>query len=305
MEFWKKYLLSTAARFSPPDEGGGDSGAGGDAGAAAAQDGGADTGAGQVEAEQSDAGGNEAGDADGGGADDDEDPLAGLSPEQRAKVERRMQKEVQKEVGWRDRQIDRLHRKTREAQEDNKTLTTIAARQGGAAGDPPAAAQLTQEQIRTEAARLAAQEKYNEGLIETDDKGRQYYDSEWKGATDKLAKLGGVSPDDMQAILATDNPAVVLYSLSDPEEYERVMALSGAKRSNAFVKLGLKAPPKKKGGAVKEELRPSGAPPPPRVIGGARGVAAQSVDLYNDKVDDDAWYAERNKARRKKFSDAV
>jgi hypothetical protein len=93
---------------------------------------------------------------------------------------------------------------------------------------------------------------------------------------------------------------------ADPDEYERVMALPPAKRNNAFVKLGLKEPPKKANKEnTQESLRPGDGPAPPRHLQrGGRQQAAQTVNLYDDKVEDDRWYEERNKTRRRKFSNA-
>ena len=232
--------------------------------------------------------------------DEDDDPdLADLPPEVRAKAKAAIEKKVAKETAWRDKQIDRLYRKTRETKEDVQALETIADPARRAASDPHR--RFTQDEVQAEAQRLTAQQQYDRDANAADDKGRKAYGDKWGTALSKLPKLGGVDVNDMVDILATDQPHVVLYHLSDPDEYERVMGLPPARRRNEFVKLSLKEAPKAR---VKTEdsLEPSNAPPPVRPISNGRRVAAQTVDLYNDKVDDDAWYAARNASRRKKFS---
>jgi hypothetical protein len=248
------------------------------------------------------------GDAGEGGDDQDqqqeEDELAGLTPEQRAKVEAK----IAKETTWRDRQIDRLHRQKRQVQEDNRALETIAdpARRTAPAAQQQSGKTYTEAEVAQRAAQQVAQDRYDQGCADTDAAGKAAFGGadNWNKITDRLSKIGGVYVEDMQAIIATDHPEMVLHALSsDPDLYERVMALPPARRNNEFVKLGLKAPPKRAAAATEESLRPGEAPPPPRrVQGSGQRVAAQKVDLYDDKVSDDAWYEERNKTRRKKFT---
>lgn len=250
-------------------------------------------------------GGAGEGEGEPGAGDDDEDPdLAELPPEMREKAKKALERRLAKETGWRDRQIDRLHRQKRETQEDNRALTTIADPARRAAPVAGEQKTFTEADVEQRASQKLAQDRYDQGCIDTDSAGREYFTKEgWDQRTGKLAKLGGVNVEDMISILATDNPAMVIDQLAaDPDAYERVMALPPARRNNEFVKMGLKAPPKK-AKAVEESLRPGETPPPPRRLqGSGRQVSAQTVNLYEDKVEDEKWYEERNKTRRKKFS---
>jgi len=272
------------------DQGGADdtSGEGADGATSQDENGGAsdDTG--------SDAGDDEADDdSDSTGDDDEEDELAGLTPEQRAKVEARLARET----GWRDRQIDRLHAKRRSAEEDVQAAATIVQRQPGADLTPTQVEERARELAKT----MTAQATYDEACNAAFAQGKSLFSSKWDGALAKLPKLGGVEIPDMQNIMATEQPHVVLYQLSNPDTYERVMSLPPAKRFAEFVKLSLKQFPKP--ASKTDSKRPGDAPPPPRPLDSTgRRVAAKSVDLHNDNVDDAAWYAERNRTRRKKFS---
>lgn len=238
---------------------------------------------------------------DGGAGEDDDDPLAGLAPEVRAKVE----KKLQKEIGWRDRQIDRLHAKRRSAEGDAEAARAIVERQqrAPAKADKTVASTDIDAEVERRAALKAAQSQYDRDCENTDTAGRAAYGDKWNASATKLAKMGGLTVDDMVNVLATDNPEVVIFTLSqNPDEYERVMALSPARRNAAFVKLGLKEAPKPVD--TTESKRPADdARPPPRSIQGSRQSAVHSrVDLYSKDVDDDDWYRARNEQRRKKFS---
>lgn len=279
---------------------------------AAARDAGGDDGA--DDQGDGDAGDDDEGNADGADDDDadedDEDPdLADLPPEARAKAKAAIARRIAKETGWRDRQIERLHGKRRQAEEDVRAASEIVqphrAAAAAAAAELPANATAAQieERAKIIAANMTATERYDEACNDADAKGRAAYGDKWAPALAKLPKLGGLDVTDMQDILATDQPHVVMVQLSDPDTYERVMGLPPARRRNEFVKLSLKEAPKpKKVDVGKTSKRPGDAPPPVRPLGNGRRVAAQRVDLYDDKADDDAWYKARNETRRKKFT---
>lgn len=318
--FFRNRFLGSAS-FLPAVAGGEGDGGGGASGEGQqdpAASGGAAAGDdnGQQDGAQGDDGGAEGGDDngddgsqdDGGDSppqDDNEDDLAGLSAEQRAKVEAR----IARETGWRDRQINKLYGKTRQQQSDLEAMQTIAdpQRRGqqAPAGDQQRGGdqqRFTQEDVRREAQRMTAQERYDQACNDADAAGRNAYKGDWEKRLGQLPKLGGVSPDDMVNVVATDKPHVVLYHLADPETYERVMALPPAKRHTEFVKLSLLEEPKP-AKEIKEDKRPGQGQPSGQQVQGRR-TSAQSTNLYADNVEDAKWYEERNRTRRKKFSNA-
>lgn len=302
-----RFLNTTALLFDPREPTGGaqqdDTGDAGD-------DVGDDTGA-EAEQDAGDAGDGAESDGDGedGGFDDgsdagaDDPDLADLPPEVRVKARAAIERGIAKETGWRDRRIAKLHARNRSAQEDVTALETIAdpARRSAQQQEDPNR-KFTAEDVKTEAARLRAQDDYDTKANDTDAQGVATYRDKWKTTMAKLPKLGGIDVNDMVDILNTDQPHVVLFQLADPEIYERVMALSPARRRNEFVKLSLKEVPKPRA-VIGESKRPGAAPAPVVPVGSGRRVAAQQVDLHNDKIPDDAWYEARNATRRKKFSD--
>lgn len=299
-----RFLSTTAFALAPPDppaggkttvlneDVGNENDAGDDAGAQAGQD----TGG---------AGDDQGGDGEGADGDDDEpaagaedDELADLTPEQRVKVEARLNKEI----GWRDRQIDKLYAKRRSAEQDVEAMRTIAdpaTRRAPAGQQDDPNRKFTAEEVKSEAAKLNAQGQYDRDCEDTDASGKAAYGDKWGPTLAKLPKLGGVEVEAMVDILATDQPHVVLFQLADPETFERVMSLPPARRRNEFVKLSLKEAPKPR---AADSKRPGDVPLPPRTLQAGRRTAAQRVNLHDDKTPDDAWYEERNRTRRKKFS---
>lgn len=291
----KKPLAETVESV---EDAGGDDGAGNDAGDDTDAEDGQDAG---------DAGDDTDGDGEGGddtdSGDEDDDPdLADLPVEVRAKAKAAIERRVARETGWRDRQIDRLHAKRRSAEEDVRAAEAVVGRRADGTAAPE---NLTQAQIEERARALAkdmsAQTQYDQNANDADARGVSAYGDKWRSTMAKLPKLGGVDITDMVDILNTDQPHVVLYSLADPDTYERVMALPPARRRNEFVKLSLKEAPKAR--SVVADKRPGDSPRPVRPINNGRKVAAQAVDLADDKLSDEAWYAARNATRRKKFSD--
>lgn len=275
-----KWLGTTRFYFAPPGEGSG------------AADSGDDNGGGDDnnDTNDDDSGDDDAGDdasanLDGGeGDDDNKKPAANASP--------------QEKQDWRDRQIDRQHRRIKDMERENATLRAIAEGRANPDGTPktPAAAApapsskpaLTEADVETRAQQLAAQNQYDADCNAAYAKGKDAFE-DWEDQLKRLPKLGGIDPATMVNILATDNPEQVIYTLaSNPEEYERVMELPMAKRANALTKLGMKKP--------KEIKRPSDAPNPPDKVTGRR-VPAGKVDLSDDNVPDEDWYAERERQR--------
>jgi hypothetical protein len=235
--------------------------------------------------------------------DDDDPELADLPLEAKLKAKKAIAKALEREVGWRDRQIDRLYRKSREAKADNEALEQIAdpARRSA----PKAGETLTEVEINRRAADKARVMQYDRDCDDADARGRSIYQDKWAPTLAKLPKLGGVDVTDMTDIMATDKPHVVLFALANPDTYERVMALPPARRRNEFVKLSLLEEPKpRKAAGEPESKRPGDVPAPVVPISGGRRVAASQVNLYDDKAADDAWYAARNATRRKKFGNA-
>ncbi len=202
---------------------------------------------------------------------------------------------------WKDREIRRKHAqlqeaKRREAEKDAEleTLRAIAERRNAPAGDgatspppPPPQPSLSRDDVQQEAQRIVAQQNFDNAANAADASGRTRYKADWDKATDTLKTLGGFDGPTMTAILATDDPAQVLYLLgSKPEEYQRIMELPEARRQNELVKLGIPVPVKK--------VAPSNAAAP---VDSLQTRPRADGDSLDDKLDDDTWYARR--ARQK------
>lgn len=204
-------------------------------------------------------------------------------------------------VDWKDKELKRKHAQIKErdrqlaeqAQKiaDLEALANRAPKEGEEPVRLERPAAMNQDQINAAAVRLRESERYQEDLTKINEAGEKAYKGDWAKSLENLATLGTVEMPVMQGILATDDPAKVLYELGkNPAEYQRIMELRPERRQTEFVKLSLKAAPKAK---------PSAAPEPVETV---RGRVLPSV-LPQDSDDDDTWYAKwaaHQETKRKK-----
>lgn len=217
---------------------------------------------------------------------------------------------------WRDREISRKHRRlqdaerrAREAEQRAQDAEALLQRQQGDnsnEGDvrpAPAARAYTAADVDRAADAKVAKQDYDAACDATFEKGKtDYGDDKWEAALNRLGQLGGFgdgpqSVEIMQSILATDDPAKVLYTLgSDPDTYHKVMDLTPAKRMAELVKLGIPAPkaPLKK---------PSETPPPPDGIRRRAEANNDTAKLYDPKTSDDDWFAIRLAQKARRFAE--
>lgn len=295
----RKWLLNSVAVFAPPDKPGaggaaeppvGDAQPGADGGAGEVGDAGGAEGAGGDGGEAGDGAGGD--DGAGGEGGDGQPPAAAAKPAE----------------DWRDKELARKHRKAQDLARKNAALQqelddakALLERSGAPAkpeGTAPAAPArtFTEADVDRAAAVKVAQQAYDDACNTTFNKGKADYKEDWDKALNQLNLLGGLGEDQqgvevMQSILATDDPAKVLYALgSDPEEYHRVMGLPPARRLAEIVKLGI---PDKK--PVK---KPSDLQPPPNGISRRAAADNSEAKIYDDKVPDDEWYAIRQAQKK-------
>lgn len=295
-----KWLLNSVAVFSPPKEG--------EPGAAdpPAGDGKPAAGDGQGEA-GGDGGAEGAGDAgDGAG-----DPPAGDGEVGDGEPGDGKQAAPPAKPDWRDKELPRKHAQLQAEKRENARLKqeledakALLARQPKKEGEAAPAAQperaYTKEDVDRAAAIQVAQGDYDRQCNDTFAKGKAAYKDDWDKALSQLNVLGGLGDDQqgvevMQGILATDDPAKVLYVLgSQPDEYHRIMGLPPARRSAELVKLGI---PDKK--PVK---KPSALDPPPTGLTRRAEANNDTAILYDDKTDDEKWYAARSAQKARNFA---
>lgn len=215
---------------------------------------------------------------------------------------------------WKDRQIRRQHarlqdekRQKAELQAELEATRAMLNRTGGAAPaggeQPPAApaadddqpaAGVTQEAVRAEARRMRDQEKFNEDSTKADKDGSKRFGANWTKATDTLRTLGGFDVETMQQVLATDDPAKLLYELgTNPDKYHEVMDLPPYKRFAEMVKLAAAPAPKP------AARKPSDAPPP---VDSLRGQNRGDPNDLRDDLTDDEWYARRQRQKAARFA---
>ncbi len=217
---------------------------------------------------------------------------------------------------WRDKEIARKHaqnkekdRELAEVRSENarlKELAEAAARkdagaEGGEGGDagtqetaqPRRAQYKTQADfdsaVKAEAARVASQTQLERDMADTASRGKKDYGVKWDGAMATLGTLGGFDPDTFNGIMATDDPAKVLFTLgNDPDEFQRIMELPPAKRMTELVKLSI---------AEKKAPQISRAPAPVEGLN-ARGGGSDNGDLSDD-LPEEEWRARRMAIKNK------
>lgn len=205
---------------------------------------------------------------------------------------------------WRDREIDRKHRQLQEErrarQELERRLADMQAIEERAGGDktPPTAVKtFTPEDVQREASKLVAQSEYDKACNATFAAGKDTYKDKWDGALSTLQKLGGIDLETMQGVLASDDPAKVLYELgTNPDQYHEIMdpSVPAAKRLARITKLGLPV------AAEAPRKKVSEAPPP--VDGAARRASSGGSDLRDD-LSDEEWYARRVRQKEQRWKD--
>ena len=236
---------------------------------------------------------------------------------------------------WRDRQIDKQHRKIKELEgnttrvaeleAENQRLRELAEAAARGSAPPPAAAPPPPAAVAPQAptapaATSSSDPRVMEAQIRTKlqieqmtERLKTDYPEETKVAIENFQKVGGLPEDVAAQLLATDDPAYVFATLGkDPSKIQDILEMSGARRQAALIKIGMeKAAP----GAV-PPVRPSGAPPPPAGIS-QRGSAPPPSpgNLYDDRYEfknyyrdprdptpelaaDQQWYAERQRQKR-------
>jgi hypothetical protein len=139
------------------------------------------------------------------------------------------------------------------------------------------------------------QNKFVEDSTKAYEKGVEVYSKEkFDAAVAKIPSVFGdiAEPATMQAILATDNPAKVLYELgSNLENAARIYNLPPHRRLTEFIKMALPNAP--------EVRRTSNATPPIEPISSGTGGSI-STDLA-DNLTDDEWYRRRSIQKRQRW----
>ena len=217
---------------------------------------------------------------------------------------------------WRDRQIDRQHRKIKDletnaakAEElaaENERLRrmveaqTRAAPKDGESGERPA----PKPEARTEPEPKkpvapgdpVAAARFQIGVENVSIALQRDYAKDWGVAQKNFEKIGGVDPKVMEAILDTDDPAYVLVTLGkNPDNYQNMLDLTPGRLRNELFKIAQEKAAK---AAPAPKPKPSNAPNPTGDLPTGGTAPAGSVDLYDKAVDDNAWYAERMRQKR-------
>lgn len=237
----------------------------------------------------------------------DVEAAADPEPELPAPVDLPVVKPESQAADWKDKELKRKHRQVQEAKQrerelqaqldDANALLARAAGSDNAAPEPRATPPVAQDvvprsEVQAEAKRIVAADDFNRQCNDLDKSGKAAYKDEWPKIAETLTTLGGFSQEEMIGVLATDDPAKVLYELGkDPDKYHEIKELPPAKRLAAMVKIAL---PDNKPAA-----KPSSAPEPVEPVTGRGGHVTEELD---DKMSDDDWHRKRDAQRLKRMA---
>lgn len=199
-------------------------------------------------------------------------------------------------VDWRDRELKSKHRQLQQEKREKAELQAkVAALEainaaGGQTADKTIASVVSNDDVEKRAQELLAQQRYVENCNKAAEAGEKAFGESWKYAVQNLELLGGFDMPTMNGVMATDDPAKVLFELGkDPDKYHRLMEMPYEKRIIEMGKIAMQPVAPKK---------VSDAPPPVSTVGGRAAPAAATL---SDKLDDDAWYAVRAAQRQKRY----
>ena len=223
---------------------------------------------------------------------------------------------------WRDRQIDRQHRKLKEEQdrvaalaaENEQMRQMLEARQRQAPdgvtpppppSPPPASAPWDIDRPGPPAARPTVQSDpvaVARFQLEVEQIGQRLtteYGNDWPEVSRRFEQMGGMAPQVMQSILATDDPAYVIIQLGKkPEKYQEILDLPPAKQTAALIRIGLEKNAAALAAAARPAPKPSDAPAPVEHLAPGGRAPSGAINLYDDKISDDQFYGERMRQKR-------
>lgn len=148
----------------------------------------------------------------------------------------------------------------------------------------------TEAQLNSAAMQRAAELRFNEECNNIAAKGQEQF-PDFADTVKNYGMLGGLTQPFMEAALAQDDPARVIYELGkDPDKAQSIMAMSPARQGAALARFAAGLPTKAAARTT------SAAPPPiaPTVGGSAR--PGGPVRLDDDTVSMADWIKARNKA---------
>jgi len=176
-----------------------------------------------------------------------------------AEPEHTEQDKVQKRI---DKAIYEKHQARREAEQARQEIADLRARIES--GQPQAATDDISALVKQEAARLKAEETFNESCNKTYEAGVKEFGASFDAAMKNLA-LVGMSRDFLELVSEADHGAKILAHLGkDLDEAERISTLPPLKMARELTKLDIKL------GSTKTKAV-SKAPPPITPVSGKSG----------------------------------
>jgi hypothetical protein len=197
---------------------------------------------------------------------------------------------------WKDKELKSKHRQLQDAKRERAELQAKLDTQAALLAKfnqakPEEVQVVPADEVERRAQELNAQQRYIENCNQANSSGEKVYGDNWKSSVENLELLGGFDPGTMNGVLATDDPAKVIFELGkNPDNYHRIMALPLEKRIIEMGKLAMQPGTNK---------TISNAPAPVNTISGR---AATPKETLRDDMEDDKWFSIRRAQRMAKFN---
>jgi hypothetical protein len=213
---------------------------------------------------------------------------------------------------WRDKQIDRQHRRLKEEQdrvaalaaENEQMRQMLEARQRQAPGgetQPASQAPAPAPQMApsTGQADPVAVARFQLKVEQVGQKLTTEYAKDWPAVSRRFELMGGIEPQVMESIVATKDPAYLVMQLGkNPDLYYDIAKLPPKEQVAALADIVSEKLAADSAVAARPAPKPSDAPAPVEHLAPGGRAPSGSINLYDDKTEDDRWFAERMRQKR-------
>lgn len=228
-------------------------------------------------------------------ATQEELPLAAATEETPEAVKEEPKPVEEPKLDWREKELKakyrrqkELERELAEKQAELDTKNALLAKFNQQTESPTPVVPVTE--IDKRVAERIAQDRYVEQANRANSQGEKEFGEEWGKAVNNLEMLGGFDMATMNGVLATDDPAKVIYELGkNPDRYHQIMSMPLERRIIEMGKLAMQP--------ITKQV--SNAPAP---VSPVTGRAAPAAATLSDEYDDDKWYQIRLAQKRARWA---
>jgi hypothetical protein len=192
----------------------------------------------------------------------------------------------EKELKSKHRQLQDAKRREDELRAEIETQRALLAKFNQGKEEQPAVIPVSEIDRRVQ--EQIAQTRYNEQCNKVNEDGKKL--EGWDNAVENLSLVGGFDQATMSGVLATDDPAKVIYELGkNPDRYHQIMQMPLERRILEMGKIAM----------TPSSTKPvSNAPAPVSPVGGRAAPAAVTL---RDEMPDETWFPIRERQKLERY----